>query len=117
MSPSCGFAYDGVNCNFADFIIMVVSSFIDTELPVPILKKPYLKKRTSACGMFGNKDMLYLETDLSIIKNKYNFAKRGKTVVDKIISQFSTKNFNKDIDLTKIKKSIKKQLRNYNKLF
>lgn len=72
-----------------------------------ILRKNYLKARVSACGRYGDKKMLEMKTDLSIIRNEYNFAKKGKGIMDKIMSQFTKKNINKDLSHV-IKKSVKR---------
>ena len=45
----------------------------------------YLTVRSKACGQIS---MLHLKTDLTPIRQKYNFAKRGKVIVDKIMKQF-----------------------------
>ena len=54
-----------------------------------LLKKLYLKKRASACsGKYGDTTkMILLKTDSAIIKNKYNFEKLGKKLIDKIIKK------------------------------
>ena len=52
-----------------------------------LLDKPYLKKRQSACGEYGNKKMLLLKTDSKIIQQKYNFEKKGKKLIDSIIKK------------------------------
>lgn len=51
-----------------------------------LLDKPYLKKRSSACGgEYGNRKMLLLKTDSTIIKKKYNFEILGRRVINKIM--------------------------------
>jgi hypothetical protein len=81
-----------------------------------ILKKDYLTVRRSACGQYGNKNMLYMETDLSIIKENYNFAKKGKSFVDKIMIQFQTKNINKSsTEKEKMSHKIKSKIVKLNK--
>jgi hypothetical protein len=81
-----------------------------------ILKKEYLTARRSACGQYGNKSMLYMETDLSVIKENYNFAIKGKPLVDKIMLQFKTKNIKKSSSIKeKMSKKIKKRILSLNK--
>ena len=73
-----------------------------------ILKKDYLKVRRSSCGKYGDKNMLYMETDLSVIKKNHNFDKKGKPLVDTIMIQFQTKNIKKKISKKIKSKVIKK---------
>lgn len=81
-----------------------------------ILKKEYLTTRRSACGQYGNKNMLYMETDLSVIKENYNFAKKGKPLMDKIMKQFQTKNTKKSTTKMKtLSKKIRKSVLSINK--
>lgn len=81
-----------------------------------ILKKEYLTTRRSACGQYGNKNMLYMETDLSVIRDNYNFAIKGKAFMDKIMQQFQTKNINKSSSIrAKMSKKIKKRILSINK--
>lgn len=81
-----------------------------------ILKKDYLTVRRSACGKYGDKNMLYMETDLSIIKDNYDFSKKGKSFMDKIMIQFQTKNINKSsTEKEKMSKKIKSKVIKLNK--
>ena len=50
-----------------------------------LLKKGYLKNITTACGDTTEK-MILLKTDSSKIKRDYNFEKRGKKLIDKILA-------------------------------
>ena len=81
-----------------------------------ILNKKHLLTRRSACGVYGDKNMLTMTTDLSIIKEKYNFAIKGKPFMDKIMKQFERKNTSKSSSIRdKISHTTKKRILNFNK--
>jgi len=81
-----------------------------------ILNKDYLTARRSACGVYGDKNMLTMQTDLSVIKEKYNFVKKGKSFMDKIMKQFESKNKTKtSSQKEKIGHITKKRILNFNK--
>ena len=80
-----------------------------------ILNHPYLTVRRSACGQYGNKNMLLMQTDLSKIRDNYNFAKKGKVLIDKIMKQF-VKKFTTTTQKEKLSKTTKQRVASLNKL-